>query len=88
KCGKPMVIRYGRFGKFMACSGFPDCKNVKSITEPTGLIRPEDGGEVVQRRTKKGRMFWGCGNYPKCKFASWTKPEAPKSSDDTTQKSL
>lgn len=74
KCGKPMVIRYGRFGKFLGCSGFPECRNIKSITAPTGLICPDDGGEVVQRRTKKGRMFWGCGNYPKCKFASWTRP--------------
>lgn len=76
KCGKPMVIRYGRFGKFLGCSGFPDCRNIKSMNAPTGLICPDDGGEVVQRRTKKGRTFWGCGNYPKCKFASWTKPSA------------
>lgn len=75
KCGKPMVIRYGRFGKFLACSGFPDCKNTKALTAPTGLICPDDGGEIVQKRTKKGRMFWGCANWPKCKYASWTKPE-------------
>ena len=74
KCGKPMVIRYGRFGKFMACSGFPDCKNTKALDEDTGLICPQDGGKVVVRRTRKGRTFWGCGNYPKCKFASWQKP--------------
>lgn len=74
KCGKPMVIRYGRFGKFMACSGFPDCKNTKTLAEPTGLICPEDGGEIVQKRTKRRRMFWGCANYPTCKYASWTKP--------------
>jgi DNA topoisomerase-1 len=75
KCGKPMVIRYGRFGKFMACSGFPECKNTKTMAEPTGLICPDDGGEVVVKRTKRGRSFWGCANYPNCKFASWTKPE-------------
>lgn len=81
KCGKPMVIRYGRFGKFMACSGFPDCKNVKSLNAPTGLVCPDDGGEVVQRRTRKGRTFWGCGNYPKCKWASWTKPSSDTDAD-------
>lgn len=80
KCGRPMVIRYGRFGKFLACSGFPDCKNTKTLSEPTGLICPDDGGEVVQRRTKRGRLFWGCANYPKCKFASWTKPSSASSS--------
>src|SRR3989338_373189 len=74
KCGKPMVIRYGRFGKFLACSGFPDCKNTKALNYDTGLICPDDGGKVVMRRTRRGRTFWGCGNYPKCKFASWQKP--------------
>ncbi|OGD92485.1 DNA topoisomerase I [Candidatus Curtissbacteria bacterium RIFCSPHIGHO2_12_FULL_41_13] len=74
KCGKVMVIRYGRFGKFLACSGFPECKNTKTLAEPTGLICPEDGGEIVVKRTKKGRTFWGCSNWPKCKYASWQKP--------------
>lgn len=81
KCGKPMVIRYGRFGKFMACSGFPDCKNVKSMAAPTGIVCPEDGGEVVVKRTRRGRSFWGCANYPKCKYASWTNPAQPKSEE-------
>lgn len=81
KCGKPMVVRYGKFGKFLGCSGFPDCKNIKSMVAPTGLICPKDGGEVVQRRTKRGRIFWGCGNYPKCTFASWTKPNSPEAAD-------
>lgn len=74
KCGKPMVVRYGRFGKFLACSGFPDCKNTKALNEETGLICPLDGGQVVMKRTKRGRPFWGCSNYPNCTFASWTKP--------------
>lgn len=78
KCGKPMVVRYGRFGKFLACSGFPDCKNTKALNEDTGLICPDDGGDVVMRRTKRGRIFWGCSNWPKCKFASWTKPTDSK----------
>ncbi len=75
KCGKPMVVRYGKFGKFLACSGFPDCKNTKALVEDTGLVCPQDKGVIVIKRTKKGRTFWGCANYPKCTFASWTKPE-------------
>ncbi len=81
KCGKPMVIRYGRYGKFLACSGFPDCKNTKALVVDSGLICPEDGGNVVMKRTRKGRPFWGCTNYPKCKFASWKKPETQKPVD-------
>lgn len=80
-CGKPMVIRYGRFGKFLACSGFPDCKNTKTLAEPTGLICPDDGGNIITRRTKRGKIFWGCSNYPKCKWASWTKPSLAKTSE-------
>ena len=76
KCGKPMVIRYGRFGKFLACSGFPDCKNTKAIVEETGMICPADGGNIVVKKTRRGKMFWGCSNWPKCKWASWTKPQA------------
>lgn len=75
KCGKPMVIRYGRFGKFLACSGFPDCKNTKPLVEDTGMVCPDDGGKVITRKTKRGKTFWGCSNYPKCKWASWTKPK-------------
>ena len=74
KCGKIMVIRYGKFGKFLACSGFPDCKNTKTLAEPTGLTCPRCGGKIVVKRTKRGKSFWGCENYPKCKYASWTKP--------------
>lgn len=77
-CGKAMVVRYGKFGKFLACSGFPDCKNTKTLVEDTGLFCPLDKGAVVAKRTKKGRTFWGCANYPKCTFASWTKPEGPE----------
>lgn len=82
KCGKPMVVRYGKFGKFLACSGFPDCKNTKALIEDTGLICPQDKGVVVVKRTKKGRAFWGCANYPKCTFASWTKPSSAEASAD------
>lgn len=75
KCGKPMVVRYGRYGKFLACSGFPDCKNTKALNAETGIVCPNDGGMVVMKKTKRGRPFWGCVNYPNCTFASWTKPE-------------
>jgi DNA topoisomerase-1 len=74
KCGSPMVIKSGRFGRFMACTNYPDCKNTKSI--PTGVKCPEDGGEMVERRTRKGKAFWSCSNYPKCKFATWNRPVA------------
>lgn len=79
-CGRPMVVRYGRFGKFLACSGFPECKNTKTLAAPTGLTCPDDGGNIVVKKTKRGKTFWGCENWPKCKFASWKKPEntAPK----------
>ena len=83
KCGKPMVIRYGRFGKFMACSGFPDCKNTKAIVVDSGLTCQLCGGNIVLKRTKKGRSFWGCSNWPKCKFASWKKPAGGTSEGKT-----
>jgi len=78
KCGKPMIIKYGRFGKFMACSGFPECKNTKNIKkEPQtiGMKCPKcEGGEVVIKRTKRGRIFYGCSHYPECNYASWQNP--------------
>ncbi len=74
KCGKPVVIKTGRFGKFLACSGFPDCKYTSSFKIKTGAICPECGGDLVQKKSKKKRVFYGCGNYPKCSFAINTKP--------------
>jgi DNA topoisomerase-1 len=74
KCGSPMVIKSGRFGKFLACSKYPECKNAKPIA--TGIKCPLDGGDIVARKTKKGKPFWSCSNYPKCKFATWYKPVA------------
>jgi len=77
KCGRPMIIKRGRFGEFLACSGYPECKSTKSIG--TGVKCPDcDDGEVVQKSTKRGRSFYGCNKYPKCKFASWDKPIAEK----------
>lgn len=74
KCGREMVIREGRFGKFLACPGFPECRNTKPILETIGVTCPDCGGEVTVRRGKTGRIFYGCSNYPECKFTSWDKP--------------
>ena len=73
-CGKDMVIREGRFGKFQACSGFPQCHNTKPLLVTIGVPCPKCGGEVTQRRTKTGRVFYGCEHYPECDFTSWDRP--------------
>lgn len=74
KCGRNMVVKSGRYGKFLACPGFPECKNTKPIIEEAGVACPECNGKVIIRKTKKGRKYYGCGNYPKCKFMSWDRP--------------
>jgi DNA topoisomerase-1 len=74
ECGKELVIRYGRFGKFISCSGFPQCRYTEPWLEKIGVRCPQDGGELVERRTRKGRTFYGCLNYPNCDFTSWKKP--------------
>jgi len=74
-CGSPMVIKMGRYGKFMACSNFPDCRNTKAIVKTIGVKCPTcKDGEVVERKSKKNRIFYGCSNYPECDFISWDKP--------------
>jgi DNA topoisomerase-1 len=75
-CGKELVIRYGRFGKFISCSGFPDCRYTEPWLLKIGVNCPTDGGELVERKTRKGRTFFGCVNYPNCEFTSWKKPLA------------
>ncbi len=70
-CGKPMVIKTGRFGKFMSCVGYPECKTTKPILKDTGVKCPKDGGMVAERKSRKGRTFYGCANYPACDFVSW-----------------
>jgi DNA topoisomerase-1 len=70
-CARPMVIKTGRFGKFISCSGYPECKTTKPIVKDTGAKCPKDGGAIVERRSKKGRTFYGCANYPNCDFVSW-----------------
>lgn len=74
KCGRNMVIKMGRFGKFLACPGFPECRNAKPLVEKIGVKCPKCGGEIVIKRSKKGRKFYGCDNYPKCDFVAWNEP--------------
>lgn len=78
KCGKPMVVKYGRFGKFIACSGYPECKNIKKIVDDIGVQCPKCGGSVIKRKSKRGRIFYGCNNYPDCDFVSWDEPTQEK----------
>ena len=74
-CGHPMVYKFGRYGKFLACSNFPECKNTKPITIGTGVACPKCGeGEIVERKSKRGRIFYGCNRYPQCDFTLWDKP--------------
>ncbi len=70
-CGRPMVIKTGRFGKFISCTGYPECKTTKPIVKDTGAKCPKDGGAILERRSRKGRTFYGCANYPNCDFVSW-----------------
>ncbi|NCU18227.1 type I DNA topoisomerase [Pallidibacillus pasinlerensis] len=75
KCGNPMVFKMGRYGKFMACSNFPDCRNTKAILKEIGVTCPHcKEGKVVERKSKKRRVFYGCSQYPECEFVSWDKP--------------
>ncbi len=75
KCGRTMVYKYGRFGKFLACPGYPECKNAKPLRKVLGLKCPKCGqGEIVERKSKKGRMFYGCNKYPECDFVTWERP--------------
>ena len=78
KCGRPMVVKHGRFGKFIACSGYPECQNIKKIVKPTGAECPKCGGNIIERKSKKGRVFYGCDRYPECDFVSWDPPSREK----------
>jgi DNA topoisomerase-1 len=77
-CGRNMVFKQGRFGKFLACPGFPECRNTKAIIENTGIKCPRCEGELIGRKTKKGKKFYGCNKYPECNFVSWDEPIAEK----------
>jgi DNA topoisomerase-1 len=74
ECGAPLLIRSGRYGKFMACSRYPECKGRKPLVSTLNVKCPKDGGDIAERRTKRGRTFYGCTNYPNCDFTSWTRP--------------
>ena len=71
KCGRPMVIKSGRYGKFVACSGFPECRNAHPLVKDTGGLCPLDGGHMLVRKSSKGRVYYGCSNYPKCNYMTW-----------------
>lgn len=86
-CGKPMVIKIGRFGRFLACTGFPECTNTKKIVKPTGGICPLCGKKILAQKSKKGKKFFGCEGYPDCSFMTWDTPvsdKCPKCNDGTT----
>jgi len=87
KCGAAMVVKTGRYGKFLACSAYPECKNIKNLDKdgnkksdpkPTGVKCPECDSDIVEKRSRRGKIFYGCGGYPKCKFALWNKPTGDK----------
>ncbi len=88
KCGRPMVMRRGRYGDFLACSGYPECKTTRSVNGggqggKTGMKCPEEGcdGEIIERRSKRGKLFYGCSRYPDCSFASWSRPVSEECPD-------
>jgi DNA topoisomerase I len=74
ECGHDLIVRWGRYGKFISCSNFPDCRYTEPFLQKIGVACPKDGGELVERKTRKGRVFYGCANYPGCDFTSWKRP--------------
>jgi DNA topoisomerase-1 len=78
KCGRKMVVKVGRYGKFIACPGYPECKNIKKYVEKTGTVCPKCGGDIIVKHTKNKRIFYGCSNYPECDFVSWNEPTNEK----------
>jgi len=74
ECGHDLVIRWGRYGKFISCSNFPECRHTEAWLEKIGVVCPDCGGDIVERKTRKGRVFYGCSNYPNCQFTSWKRP--------------
>lgn len=77
-CGRQMVVKFGRYGKFIACPGWPECKNIKKFVVKAGVHCPKCGGDVIVKKTKRGRVFYGCENYPECDFVSWYMPSEEK----------
>ena len=78
KCGRMMVVKQGRFGKFLACPGFPDCRNAKPLLRDTGVTCPKCGGKIVERKSRRGRAFFGCDHYPDCDYTTWDEPQQEK----------
>ena len=78
ECGRNMVIKYGPHGKFLACPGFPECRNTKPYLEKIGVKCPKCDGEIILRKTKKGRKYYGCENNPECDFMSWQRPSGKR----------
>lgn len=74
ECGHDLVIRWGRYGKFISCSNFPECRHTEAWLEKIGVACPEDGGDIVLRKSRRGRVFYGCSNYPECQFTTWKRP--------------
>jgi DNA topoisomerase-1 len=74
ECQSAMVVKRGRFGQFLACSRYPDCKGARPILKKVGVDCPKDGGDIVEKRSKKGRTFYSCANYPDCDFTTWSRP--------------
>jgi DNA topoisomerase-1 len=74
ECGSPMVVKRGRFGQFLACSRYPECKGSRPLLKKVGVACPKDGGDIVEKRSKRGRTFYSCANYPNCDFTSWSRP--------------
>ena len=88
-CGRNLVIKYGPHGRFLACPGFPECRFTKHLLEKTGIRCPKCGGEILIKKTRKGRRYFGCENHPDCDYMSWQKPsaeaETPAESNGTTE---
>ena len=88
KCGGKMMLKEGRFGKFLACENYPKCKNTKAILTMTGVKCPDCGeGELVEKRTKRGKIFWGCSRYPGCKYGTWNDPKKSVAAKEQSQES-
>ncbi|MBR3932544.1 MAG: type I DNA topoisomerase [Clostridia bacterium] len=81
KCGRLMVYKHGKFGKFLACPGFPECRNTKAIVKEIGVKCPDCGGQVIEKKTKRGKIFFGCTSFPDCSFTSWDRPTEDKCPD-------
>ena len=78
KCGRTMVYKQGKFGKFLACPGFPECRNTETIVKTVGIKCPKCGSDIIEKKSKKGKVFYGCSNYPNCDFNSWDMPTNDK----------